>query len=215
MKKILSLVIAMMMISVANAQDVDYTDIYATNQKLAKLTQEARTKKATKDAKKEEKRLLKEGWKPMPGKLPIARQLDRVYNMTYELDANGCQAYIIGNAIAKGETVGVAQIAASTQAREQIASNLGVSITSLISRQVKNQEQSTTAISVDEISEKSKQIFSQNLGKSNPVLELYRELPEGVKEYQISIVYSIKDSKDVIREKLKTEINADIDSLIF
>lgn len=215
MKAFFSFAIAMIMASAATAQTVDYKNIYSQNAELTKLSKEARTEKATKDAKKEAKRMEKEGWKPMPGKLPIARQLDRVYNYQYELDEKGSVKYIYGTGTATANTVGAAQITANTQAREQIASNMGTSVTSLIDNAVKNQQISTSeAATLHETADKSKQIFSQNLGQSTPVLEIYRELPNGNAQVQVGTIYSNAEAQRVIRETMKKEMG-DVDSKIF
>ena len=44
--------------------------------------------KATKTARKEAKRLAKEGWKVTPGALPLEKQLDKSYLMQMEYDEN-------------------------------------------------------------------------------------------------------------------------------
>lgn len=216
MKTILSLIIAMMMVSFANAQEVDYKNIYAKNEKLAKLAKEARSAKASKDAKKEAKRMQKEGWKPMPGKLPIARQLELVYNRQYELDDQGRVKYIYGTASASGNSIGSAQRTADAQARSQIAASMGTSITALIDIKIDNKEISTTeAATLHETAEKCKQIFSQNLGQTTTVLEVYRELPNGNAQVQVGMIYSTAEAMRIIRETVKKEMGDDIDSKIF
>lgn len=216
MKTILSLIIAMMMVSFANAQTVDYKNIYAKNEKLAKLAKEARSAKASKDAKKEAKRMEKEGWKPMPGKLPIARQLDMVYNKQYELDDQGRMKFIYGSAAATGSSIVSAQTAAVTAARNQIAGSMSTSVTALIDVKIENSEISTTeAATLHETAEKCKQIFSQNLGLTTAVLEVYRELPNGMAQVQVGVTYSSAEAMRIIRETVKKEMGNDIDSKLF
>lgn len=61
------------------------------------------TQKATKVARKEAKKLSKEGWTTAPGALPIEKQLDKAYMMSYEYDDNMFPKYIMGEAMSIGE----------------------------------------------------------------------------------------------------------------
>lgn len=67
------------------------------------------TKKTTKVARKEAKKLSKEGWSATPGTLPIERQLDKAYIMSYEYDDNMFPMYIMGEAMSIGENYDTAK----------------------------------------------------------------------------------------------------------
>ena len=68
-------------------------------QELKKATKAELNEKATKTARKEAKKLTKEGWKVSPGALPMEKQLDRSYMMEMEFDEDMFQKFIIGEAI--------------------------------------------------------------------------------------------------------------------
>lgn len=51
--------------------------------------------KASKAARKEAKKLEKEGWLSAPGALPIEKQLDKSYTMQYEYDYEGYPKFIM------------------------------------------------------------------------------------------------------------------------
>lgn len=63
---------------------------------LKKATKAELNEKATKTARKEAKKLTKEGWKVSPGALPMEKQLDRSYMMEMEIDDDLFQKFIIG-----------------------------------------------------------------------------------------------------------------------
>ena len=74
-------------------------EIMKERMELQKLTRSALKNKASKDARKEAKRLIKEKWESAPGALPIERQLDRSYMMQMEYDADGFPKYLMGEAM--------------------------------------------------------------------------------------------------------------------
>ena len=75
---------------------------------LMKSSKSELTQKATKEARKEAKKLRKEGWTTTPGSLPIEKQLDKAYMMSYEYDDNMFPKYIMGEAMSIGENYGSA-----------------------------------------------------------------------------------------------------------
>lgn len=202
-----TLITAMIAFFVAiNVSAQDYKHIYQEQKKLTKLTQNALKTKVSKLAAKEAKKMEKEGWQAMPGKLPIERQLDRLYNAQYELDEEGKLKYVVGTGIATASSFSAAQISSSSSAREQIASNMGASLTSLVDERIQSQQFTTVeAATIQEMSNRSKQIFSQNLSNTEVMMEVYRKLSNGNIEVQTSIMYNSKDIQKVVRESVKRE----------
>lgn len=206
MKSLLIFIAAMSFCCSMTAQD--YKHLFQEQKELNKITMKARKEKAGKDAKRTAKAMEKEGWKPMPGKLPLEKQYDRMYQHQYELDSTGKLKYIVGSSSVTANSTSAAQIAAAAVAREEIASNMGVSLTSLISERIQTQQISATeASTIHEIADNSKQIFTQNLGQTNTVLEMYRTLANGNVEVQIGIVYSIDEIRNTTRDALKKSMN--------
>ena len=60
-----------------------------------KLSKAQLNEKATKTARKEAKKLAKEGWQAAPGALPLDKQLDKSYMMQMEYDEDMFPKYII------------------------------------------------------------------------------------------------------------------------
>ena len=203
MKTIVTLIAALAMSCNVVAQD--YKHLYKDQKDLSKLTQKVRMEKAGKDAAKEAKKYEKQGWKPMPGKLPLAKQFDKAYNMQVELEEGGRLRYIYGTNTAVAQTQAAAQMAAAAAAREEIASAMGVSLTALIEEKIQQEQMSAIeAKTITEISQESEQIFSQNMGKTETVVEAYRILQNNNYEVMIGIVYptssAVKQMDDVIKE---------------
>ena len=57
-----------------------------TAQLKAKQAKSVLKEKASKDARKEAKKMEKEGWKVSPGALPLEKQLDRAYMYALDID---------------------------------------------------------------------------------------------------------------------------------
>ena len=75
-------------------------------------TQSELKQKASKVARKEAKKLYKEGWTITPGALPIEKQLDKSYMMSYEYDDNMFPKFIMGEAMSIGENYDAAKMQA-------------------------------------------------------------------------------------------------------
>ena len=80
---------------------------------LKKATKAELNEKATKTARKEAKKLTKEGWKVSPGALPMEKQLDRSYMMEMEIDDDLFQKFIIGEAMSFGSVYDAAKMQAT------------------------------------------------------------------------------------------------------
>lgn len=105
MKKLILLFTGLFMLSISSAfaQDKTAKEIMKERKEIAKLSKKALNEKATKDARKEAKRLKKQGWQIAPGALPLEKQLDKSYLMQYEYDENGYQKFLMGEAISTGK----------------------------------------------------------------------------------------------------------------
>ncbi len=80
--------------------------------------------KATKTARKEAKRLAKEGWRPSPGKMPLEAQLNKVYRKQYETTENGHPKYYVGNSSVSASDYTTAQKQAIEYARQNVVEQL-------------------------------------------------------------------------------------------
>ena len=95
-------------------------------------------KKASNDAAKMAKQYKKDGWIVAPGQLPLERQLDRAFMLRTEIDANGYDVYVDGQAQSVGATYDAAKMQALELAKMQLANKLQTQITTIIDNTVAN-----------------------------------------------------------------------------
>ena len=195
-----------------------YEDIRQEREIIRKMSKSELNEKASKSAKKEAKKLVKEGWLAAPGALPIEKQLDRSYMMQMEYDEDMFPKYIMGEAMSVSNNYDAAKIQATTLAKQNIAEKIQSEVAALITSEGANEQ-----ISEDEINSfvktvyASKQLISQNIGRVIEVIEIYRIVPGKKKEVRIMIAYNSdmakRAAKKTIIENLKDESATLKDSL--
>lgn len=195
-----------------------YEDIRQEREIIRKMSKSELNEKASKSAKKEAKKLVKEGWLAAPGALPIEKQLDRSYMMQMEYDEDMFPKYIMGEAMSVSNNYDAAKIQTTTLAKQNIAEKIQSEVAALITSEGANEQ-----ISEDEINSfvktvyASKQLISQNIGRVIDVIEIYRIVPGKKKEVRIMIAYNSdmakRAAKKTIIENLKDESATLKDSL--
>lgn len=144
MRKIIFGLIALMLILVSggsHAQSVKEQS--RERQELAKASKKELNEKATKAARKEAKKLSKEGWKTAPGALPIEKQLDKSYMMQYQYDSEGFPQYIMAEAMSIGGNYDAAKMQALELAKQNLAGQIQTEITALVENTVANEQLSS------------------------------------------------------------------------
>jgi hypothetical protein len=196
MKKIITLTVcAMFMVTAAFAQQ--------TEKELKKELQD----KAIKEAKKEAKTLSKQGWKTMPGELPMSKMIEDSWMKKVAEDENGNPKYITadGNGVAETKTVAEAQ--AIEFAKLQLAGTIESNIASIVKGNLANAQESTQeATSITELVMSSKNIIAQQLGYINPAFKLYRDLKDKKIEVQVRIFYETSQSLAIAKKAVKKEL---------
>ena len=169
-------------------------------------------KQVQKEAKKEAKRLTKEGWQVSPGDLSLQRQLESMYAKKFERDKAGYEMFIIGRSQPVAQTMDAARIQAGTLSRLDIAEQISSQITGLVEASVGNKQISESeAVSVTQVIGKAKELISAKLGRTIPLVRCYRKLPNGNVEYLEQVGYpstaALEKAKEVIREQLEKELS--------
>ena len=181
---------------------------------LVKATKAELNSKATKTARKEAKRLKKEGWQTTPGALPIEKQLDKSYQMQYEYDENMYPKYVMGEALSIGGNYDAAKMQALELAKQNLAGQIQTEVTALIENTVANEQlQGEEAESITRSVLASKNLISQSLGRTIPVIEVYRTLSNKNKEVMVRIAYSGDEAKKVAKEAIRKELEQRGDAL--
>jgi len=209
MRKIIFGLIALMLILVpegSHAQSVKEQS--KERQELAKASKKELNEKATKAARKEAKKLSKEGWKTAPGALPIEKQLDKSYMMQYQYDSEGFPQYIMAEAMSIGGNYDAAKMQALELAKQNLAGQIQTEITALVENTVANEQLSSEqAESITKSVMASKNLISQSIGRVIPVTEVYRTLQNKNKEVLLRIAYNsdmaMKAAKKAIKKDLE------------
>lgn len=183
-------------------------------QELAKASKKELNDKASKAARKEAKRLSKEGWKTVPGALPIEKQLDRSYLMQMEYDQDGFPKYIMAEAMSTGGNYDAAKMQSLELAKQNLAGQIQTEVTALIENTVANEQMDQgEAASITRSVAASKNLISQSIGRVIPVVETYREVNGNNREVLVRIAYSMNMAKAAAKRAVKKELEERGDSL--
>lgn len=189
------------------AERSENKEIYKERQEISKLANKELTKRVNKDAKKETKRLAKEGWQVTPGALPLARQLDRAYTMEYEYDANLFPKYIIATAISVGENYDAAKTAALSLATTNLAGQIQQEVTALIENTSANKQlKAEEAASLVETVMASKNLISQSIGRTITIVECYRTLENKNTQVMVRIAYNGEMAKEAAKKAVRQSL---------
>ena len=207
MKKLLICVLATLLMSplASNAQDAK--DLQKERKEIRKASMEELNEKVSKDAKKEAKRLKKEGWITTPGTLPLEKQLNTSYLMQMERDNSMYPMYIMAEAMSVGENYDAAKMQASELAKLQLAGKIQTEITALIESSIGNQQLSKDeASSLTQTVNASKGLISQKIGRVIVVVECYRVKANQNKEVLVRIAYNSNMAKAAAKQAIQEEL---------
>lgn len=170
--------------------------------------------KAMKTARKEAKRLAKEGWKVTPGALPLEKQLDKSYLMQMEYDENMFPKYLMGEAMSIGENYDAARLQAMELAKQSLAGQIQTEVTALIENTVSNKQLAAEeAASVTQTISAAKNLISQSIGRVLTVVEMYRVLGNKNKEVSLRIAYNAEMAKQAAKKAVRQELEKKGDDL--
>ena len=214
MKTVKILVVAMM-ISICGTMNAQITkEQLKERMELKKMSKAELNEKASKAARKEAKRLAKEGWQAAPGALPLDKQLDKSYIMQQEFDEDMFPKYIMGEAMSIGENYDAAKMQAQELAKQSLAGQIQTEVTALIENTVaNNQLAAEEATSVTKMVAAAKAIITQKIGRVITVVEVYRTLQNKNKEVRVYIAYNSKMAKAAAKNAIRDELAKEGDSL--
>ena len=213
MKKIISVLLFLALVGGTAVAQVDKATL-KERQELAKASKQELNDKASKAARKEAKRLSKEGWKTAPGALPIEKQLDRSYMMQMEYDPDGFPKYIMAEAMSTGGNYDAAKMQSLELAKQNLAGQIQTEVTALIENTVANEQMDQgEAASITRSVAASKNLISQSIGRVVPVVETYRAINGNNREVLVRIAYSMDMAKAAAKRAVKKELEERGDSL--
>ncbi len=167
--------------------------------------------KPAKKARKEAKRLKKQGYSLTPGSPPLEIVLENSWKYDFILNEDGEKRYFIANGIVVGETHVAAKVQAYNMAKIELSGKITTKVASIVGSKIANMQINTEdATSITETIAKSKTLVSEEIGRVITLMELYRNIGKNV-EVNIRVAYdsevAYKIAKRILRKKLEDKIN--------
>lgn len=192
----------------ANVTAQTVKDIRKERQEIRKVSKNDLNEKATKAARKDAKKLTKEGWITAPGALPLEKQLDKSYMMQMEYDEDKYPKYLMGEAMSIGENYDAAKMQALELAKQNLAGQIQTEVTALIENSVANKQLANEdAASLTQSIMGAKNLISQSIGRTITVMECYRVKSNKNKEVLVRIAYNGAMAKAAAKRAIQEELN--------
>ena len=189
-----------------NAQEKATGKAYKDLKKQEKVLDKELQKKAIKEARKEAKKLEKEGFKTPVGKLPLAKQ--------WELDTEGNPYWYIASSRAVGGNQSAAALQATNAAKIDLAGQIQTKVSQLIEAKVANDDMGQEeAASLSSVVASSKSVISATLGRTIPLVEVYKTLPNKNVEVMVTIGYSMQSANQAAVQAIRKELAAKSEEL--
>lgn len=193
----------------ANVTAQSVKDIRKERQEIRKASKKDLNEKATKTARKDAKKLKKEGWITVPGALPLEKQLDKSYLMQMEYDEDMYPKYLMGEAMSIGENYDAAKMQALELAKQNLAGQIQTEVTALIENSVANKQLANEdAASVTQSIMGAKNLISQSIGRTIIVMECYRAKTNKNKEVLVRIAYNGEMAKTAAKRAIQDELKS-------
>ncbi len=202
------LIFTLILCAVASSVVVAQTrENFEERKELRKLSKAELNTKATKDARKEAKRLQKEGWMPAPGALPLDKQLDRSFLMQMEYDDDMFPKYLMAQSMSIGSNYDAAKMQAIELAKLDLAGQINTEIAALVENSVSNNQlEAEEAASVTKSVSESMSRIQGNIGRVITVLEVYRTLKNKNKEVMVRIAYNSSMAKAAAKKAIQEDL---------
>lgn len=197
-----------------SAQEAATKKEFKKVQKQEKVLKKDLEQKAMKDARTEAKKFKKDGYKTPAGKLPIDKQLETAWMKQVEIDADGYPINYVATQRAIGGSFSSAQMQATNLAKMDLAGQIQTKVSQMVEGQIANSELGKEeAATVTNVVAASKSVISANLGRTVPVVEMYKDLDNGNVEVVVTLVYSTKMATKAAIQAVQNELAKKSDAL--
>lgn len=170
----------------------------------------AQSRQQSKDAKKEAKRLEKEGFKTMS--IPIMRQLEDFYTRMAERNDDGTPKYLMATERATGNSYSAAQMEAVNVAKVRLAGQVQTTVMSQAKIDLANASLSAEeAASITKALEKSTLMVAQKLSRVIIAEEYYRVLDNKNYEVVVVMLYDCKAVREQVLADARAELQKELD----
>jgi hypothetical protein len=176
-------------------------------QTTAKNAEKNLKKKSVKIARKEAKRLKKQGYFVAPGALPLDKQLEKAYVKQNMEDEKGYPAYIVssGNSVAGTQTA--AKIQAMETAKLNLAGTISTNVAALVKNNIANKQMTREeAATITKTIVASQSIIAQNLGRVIPLSEMYKNVGSDNIQCDLQVAYDSKSALDMAKQVILKQL---------
>ena len=182
--------------------------------KYEKILDKELQKKAIKEARKEAKQLEKEGFRTPVGKLPLAKQLETAWEKQAEIDSEGNPYWYIASSRAIGANQSSASLQATNAAKIDLAGQIQTKVSQLIEAKVANDDMGQEeAASLSSVVASSKSVISATLGRTIPLVEVFRTLENKNVEVMVTIGYSMQAANKAAIQAVRKELASKSEAL--
>lgn len=191
----------------AFAQEKATGKAYKNIQKEEKVLNKDLKKKAIKEARKEAKELEKDGFRTPVGKLPLDKQLEASWQKQVEMDTDGSPYWYVSSSRAIGGNQSAAALQATNMAKLDLAGQIQTKVSQLIEAKVANDDLGQQeAASLSNVVAASKSVISATLGRTVPMVEVYRTLPNKNVEVMVTLGYSLDAANKAAVKAIRQEL---------
>ena len=178
-----------------------------SQQKTNKLNRELKAK-VEKDSRKTAKKLTKEGWAVMPGKLPLAKMVQEARWAEIDTDKDtGEKLYFTGTHQAKGGNYTAAKQIADNRARLELAQAISVKVSQIIEDKVANSDFGDSDVSaLTDFVSANKTVVAASLHGVDAPLEIYRVDPKSG-HYEVMVFVTI-NAKRALKDARQAYVKA-------
>jgi hypothetical protein len=197
-----------------NAQQKASRKEFKENQKYEKTLSKDLQKKVIKEARKEAKALEKEGFRTLVGKLPLEKQLENSWQKQVEIDTDGNPYWYVASSRAIGGNQQAAALQATNTAKIDLAGQIMTKVSQLIESKAANNDMGQEeAASLTEVVAASKSVISATLGRTIPLVEVYKTLPNKNVEVMVTLGYSTDAANKIAIKAVRDELEKKSETL--
>lgn len=218
MKKIISIIaVSLIAATTLFAQSNKTNELAKIKAESNAVYQKAIKAKPTKEAVKEAKKLLKEGWTVQAGERSIEQQINSsfIYGEEVMLDEenNMTKRFIIMGGMSTAGTFNAAQAAARANTQVELASLIKTQIVASMETAIDNQQSSDiSAVTIDKFHQRARSIVDETLTHSIPVVTVYRRVNNNF-EVQVRIAFDKRELVARIIRNMKEKLDMEGDIL--
>ena len=172
--------------------------------------------KPSKDARKQAKKLMKEGWTVPAGSKAMEKQITEAQLVGEELMAdetgNPTKRFIMQQGLAVSGTYNAGLAAARANAQVEIASALKTQIAAAMETKIDNQQASAiSAVTVEKFHERAKSIVDACLTNTRMLVAVYRVNKQNNYEVQVTVAFDKKELASRMKRKMQEELEKEGD----